>query len=103
MSKNISIQQKGTAKNFSDVGIVKVDSLDSGSVEWVPYSERRSTIKKITVNNTYLPSSDNVDGYTAVFVRVPPQTELSGLDSKTGLKYTVKQDVFGNALYYYDP
>lgn len=95
---NITIKQKGTAKNFSGVQHINVPSQESGDTEWVPDAKALVKIKQIKANGTYRASDDNVAGYVAVVVNVDI-TKATGVNPSDGQRYTVTTDSFGNLLY----
>lgn len=96
MAEDITIKKVDTIKNFSGVAHIEIPALNSGSMEWVPESARRTKVKKITANGTYLAESDSTDGYTAVLVDVPT-TKVKG--KKDGQDTIAMVDELGNIIY----
>lgn len=96
MSKNIIIKQDGTAQSFENISIIGTRN-DSGSGDWIPEDESRTTYKRITKNGQYVAQErDNVNGYTAVFVNVPLKT-VTGI-GEDGHTYKVEVDSQGNLV-----
>lgn len=75
MSKNITIQEGGIAKQLT-VDKLKTNLVGSGTCLWVPEDEVQLTTKTITKNGTYKASDDGYYGYSEVTV--------SGMGSVTG-------------------
>ena len=96
MPKNITIQKKGSAQNYSSVAHIMIPSQDSGDVDFVPLDDYKVGVKSITENGTYTASDDGLEGYTMVRVRVQ-LTEITGY--KDGQQYKVKKDNNGNLLW----
>lgn len=67
MSKNISIQEGGVAKQLT-VDKLKTNLVSSGTCLWVPEDEVQLTTKSITENGTYKASDDGYYGYSEVIV-----------------------------------
>jgi len=67
MSKNISIQEGGVAKQLS-VDKLQTDLVGGGSQLWVPEDEVHLTTKHISENGTYRASDDGYYGYSEVTV-----------------------------------
>ena len=70
MSKNISIQEGGTAKTMT-VNKLKTTLVAGGTCLWVPEDEVSLGTKHITENGTYTASEDGKYGYSQVTVNVP--------------------------------
>lgn len=74
MSKNITIAEGKTGKNFLNVSKLKIKTTDGDSSTWVPEDEASSyaklDTKTITENGTYNAKDDSVDGYSSVMVNV---------------------------------
>lgn len=77
MSKNITIQEGGIAKQMT-VDKLKTNLVGSGTCLWVPEDEVQLTTKTITQNGTYKASDDGYYGYEQVVVSV------SGVGTATG-------------------
>ena len=75
MSKNISIQEGGTAKQLSPDKL-KTNLVGGGTCLWVPEDETQLTTKHISENGTYKASDDGYYGYSEVTV--------SGIGTATG-------------------
>ena len=75
MSKNITIQEGGVAKQLT-VDKLKTNLVGSGTCLWVPEDEVQLTTKTITANGTYKASDDGYYGYSEVTV--------NGVGSATG-------------------
>ena len=58
MSKNITIQEGGVAKQLT-VDKLKTNLVGSGTCLWVPEDDVQLTTKYITENGTYPASDDN--------------------------------------------
>lgn len=67
MSKNITIQEGGVAKQLT-VDKLKTNLASSGTCLWVPEDEVQLTTKTITQNGTYKASDDGYYGYSEVIV-----------------------------------
>lgn len=67
MSKNITIQEGGVAKQLT-VDKLKTNLVSSGTCLWVPEDEVQLTTKTITENGTYKASDDGYYGYSEVTV-----------------------------------
>ena len=67
MSKNISIQEGGVAKQLT-VDKLKTNLVGSGTCLWVPEDEVPLGTKNITKNGTYRASDDGYYGYSQVTV-----------------------------------
>lgn len=95
MAKNITIKQDGTASTFSNISIIGTRN-DSGSGDWIPEDNAKTTWKHITKNGQYKAQErDGVKGYTALFVNVPLKT-ITGKDKNDGHTYEVSVDGSGN-------
>ena len=70
MSKNITIQEGGTAKQMT-VNKLKTTLVAGGTCLWVPEDEVSLGTKHITENGTYTASEDGKYGYSQVVVNVP--------------------------------
>ena len=79
MSKNITIQEGGVAKQLT-VDKLKTNLTSSGMCLWVPEDEVQLTIKSITENGTYKASDDGYYGYEQVIVNVPGSGTATGTD-----------------------
>lgn len=75
MSKNITIQEGGVAKQLT-VDKLKTDLVGGGTCLWVPEDETTLGTKVITENGTYKASEDGYYGYSEVTV--------SGIGTATG-------------------
>ena len=75
MSKNITIQEGGVAKQLT-IDKLKTNLVGSGTCLWVPEDEVQLGMKNITANGTYKASDDGYYGYEQVVV--------SGVGSVTG-------------------
>lgn len=75
MSKNITIKEGTTAKNFSGVKKISTNQMGGGSVSWIPEDEAVNyvNLKKITArqNGTYTAEDESCDGFSEVKVEVP--------------------------------
>lgn len=67
MSKNITIQEGGVAKQLT-VDKLKTNLVSSGTCLWVPEDEVQLTTKTITENGTYRAADDGYYGYSEVIV-----------------------------------
>lgn len=83
MSKNITIQEGGVAKQLT-ADKLKTNLVGSGTCLWVPEDEVQLTTKTITENGTYKASDDGYYGYSEVTV--------SGIGSVTGTDPTTGED-----------
>ena len=70
MSKNIAIQEGGTAKSMT-VHKLKTTLVAGGTCLWVPEDEVSLGTKHITENGTYTALEDGKYGYSQVTVNVP--------------------------------
>lgn len=70
MSRNILIQEGGTAKQLT-ADKLKTALAGGGSCLWVPESAVGLIEKRITENGTYAASGDGAYGYSVVTVNVP--------------------------------
>ena len=68
MSKNITIQEGGTAKQMT-VDKLKTNLVGGGTQLWVPEDEVTLGTKVITENGTYYASADGYYGYESVEVK----------------------------------
>ena len=84
MSKNITIQEGGVAKQLT-VDKLKTNSVGVGTCLWVPEDETNLGTKHISENGTYRASDDGYYGYSEVTV--------SGVGSVTGRDPTTGEDV----------
>lgn len=71
MSKNITIQEGGVARQFGGVPRIRTDEVGGGSCWWVPEDETELTNKTITENGTYDAADDGVYGWDTINVNVP--------------------------------
>lgn len=95
MSKTITIKQDGTAQTYNNINIIGTRN-DTGSGDWIPEDEVKTTFKKITQNGQFVAKDrDDVSGYTAVFVNVPLKS-ITGKDRNDGHTYEVSVDGSGN-------
>ena len=69
MSKNIIIQEGGTAKQMT-VNKLKTDKVGGGTCLWVPEDEVSLGTKSISQNGTYKASDDGKYGFSQVTVNV---------------------------------
>ena len=65
MSKNIIIEQNGTAQNFT-ASVLRTAKQGGGSVDWVPEDEVQVISKTVTENGEYVAENENVYGYSEV-------------------------------------
>ena len=79
MSKNITIQEGGVAKQLT-VNKLKTSLVDSGTCLWVPEDEVQLTTKTITENGTYKASDDGYYGYEQVIVNIANAGVATGTD-----------------------
>lgn len=79
MSKNISIQEGGTAKQLT-VDKLITHLVNSGTCLWVPEDEVQLTTKTITENGTYKASDDGYYGYEQVIVSIANAGIATGTD-----------------------
>ena len=91
MSKNITIQEGGVAKQLS-VDKLKTNLANSGTCLWVPEDEVQLTTKTITENGAYKASDDGYYGYSEVVVNVAGSGMVSGTDPTTGEDVVVTTD-----------
>lgn len=97
MSKTITIKQDGIAQTYNNINIIGTRN-DTGSGDWIPEDEAKTTFKKITQNGQYVAKDrDDVAGYTAVFVNVPHKT-ITGIDRNDGKTYEISLDGNGNIV-----
>lgn len=89
MSKNITIQEGGVAKQLT-VDKLKTDIVGGGSCLWVPEDEVQLTTKHISENGTYKASADGYYGYSEVTVN--GIGTVSGKDPDTGEDVVVSAD-----------
>lgn len=79
MSKNITIAEGKTGKNFLNVNKLKIKTTDGDSSTWVPEDEANSYAKtsklKAEKNGEYTPDS-GVVGFSKVTVDVPTASKL---------------------------
>ena len=68
MSKNIIIQQNGTAQNFT-ASVLRTAKQGGGSVDWVPEDEVQVISKTVTENGEYVAEDENVYGYSEVITK----------------------------------
>jgi len=79
MSKNITIQEGGVAKQLT-VDKLKTNLVGSGTCLWVPEDEVQLTTKTITENGTYNASDDGYYGYNQVVVSITGGGTATGTD-----------------------
>jgi hypothetical protein len=96
MAKDITIQEDGIDKTFSDIMRVRTNGTD-GTDEWIPEDETHTILKTIRKNGTYLASEDGVYGYYALNVKVKASS-VTGKDKHTGETIKVIVDSFGNII-----
>lgn len=89
MSKNITIQEGGIAKQLT-VDKLKTNLVGGGNQLWVPEDEVQLTTKTITENGTYKASDDGYYGYSEV--TVSGVGKVSGKDPTTGEDVVVTTD-----------
>ena len=89
MSKNISIQEGGTAVQMT-VDKLKTSLAGGGTCLWVPESEVALTAKSINKNGTFKASDDGYYGFSQVTVSGVGKT--TGHDPVTGIEYTYTTD-----------
>lgn len=75
MSKNITIQEGGVAKQLT-ADKLKTNLVGGGTCLWVPEDEMTLGTKSINENGTYLASDDGLYGYS--------QVTVNGIGSATG-------------------
>ena len=99
MSKNVTIKQNGTAKNFASIDKIRTNLIAGSTSEWVPEDERLTIVKRITKNGKYVASQrDGVYGFTAVFVDVPIRS-VTGVDPVDGKTYRVSKNSNGELVW----
>lgn len=79
MSKNITIQEGGVAKQLT-VDKLKTNLVSSGTCLWVPEDEVTLGTKVITENGTYKASDDGYYGYSEVTVNIANAGTATGTD-----------------------
>lgn len=103
MSKNITIQEGGVAKQLT-VDKLKTNLVGGGTCLWVPEDDVQLGTKNITENGTYNASSDGLAGYSQVTVNVAggsgggpggPGSSIVGTD-EDGDESVVSVDEDGN-------
>lgn len=79
MSKNITVKEGTTAKNFTGVKKLTTNQMGSGTVSWVPEDEVLDYVKLKTLNakanGTYKASDNSCDGFSRVEVNVSSDTK----------------------------
>lgn len=68
MSKDITIQEGGTARTFTGVTKLKTAQAGGGSVYWVPEGETQLGHKSISADGTYYAADDGYYGFEYVVV-----------------------------------
>ena len=68
MSKDITIQEGGTARTFTGVTKLKTAKTGGGSCYWVPEEETQLGHKSITADGTYYAATDGYYGFEYVVV-----------------------------------
>ena len=82
MSKNITIQEGGVAKQLT-VDKLKTNEVGGGTCLWIPEDEVQLTTKNITANGTYKASDDGYYGYSEVTVNGIGTATGTGPDGET--------------------
>lgn len=95
MSKNIVIQEKGTAQTLNSISEIETSRLGSGNATWVPQSDVNTGAITITRNGTYKASETNYYAFSKVLVK----SNGKAYGKKDGKKYLVKKD--GEGYIYY--
>lgn len=90
MSKNITIQEGGIAKQLT-VDKLKTNLVGGGTCLWVPEDEIILGTKSITNNGTYSASDDGLTGFSQVNVNVQGDS-VTGRDPVTGQEKSVTVD-----------
>lgn len=107
MSKNITIQEGGVARQFGGVAKLRTDQQGGGSVYWVPEEEVQLETKSITENGTYYAADDGVYGWDTINVNVPGGTggdpggigsSIVGTDPDDGEEYYIGVDDNGELV-----
>ena len=95
MSKNITIAEGKTGKNFLNVSKLKIKTTDGDSSTWIPEDEANSYAKtdelKVEKNGTYTPDS-GVVGFSKVSVDVPTASKLDTKTITENGTYSAKDD-----------
>ena len=80
MSKNITIQESGIAKQLN-ADKLKTNLVSGGTCLWVPEDDVQLTTKTITENGTYKASDDGYFGYEQVTVNIAKSGIATGTDT----------------------
>lgn len=98
MSKNITIQEGGTAKQLS-VSKMRIGLSGGGDSLWVPKSELLTSHKYISENGAYQANSDDCFGYDQVTVSVASKeaTDITG-KGRDGNEYHYHVDKEGDTF-----
>lgn len=70
MSKNITIQQSGTAQTLNNIDKLRTSEIGGGSCNWVPEDGTHQAILTATDNGTFTASDDGYHSYSQVVVDV---------------------------------
>lgn len=68
MSKNITILEGSTSKQFGNAKKLRTNMSGGGTCDWVPEDEVQLTTKHITENGTYIAADEGYYGYSQVTV-----------------------------------
>lgn len=98
MSKNITIQEGGVARNFGNVSKLQTALMGGGSCYWVPEDETQLKTKHITANGTYKAASDEAYGYSKVTVNVRGGNGSADSHGKPNTSGDIKPGGSGSAV-----
>lgn len=88
MSKNIVIEESGTAQQLTGATKLSISLLNGMESLWVPEDTRTRVEKTVTANGTYTASSDNAYAYSRVTVNVGLDFPYDG-ETSGGQSYSV--------------
>lgn len=94
-TKNVIIKQNGISQTYNNTSVIGTRT-DSGTGDWVPEEDVKTSVKLIKLNGQYKSfERDGVLGYSAVFINVPLHS-ITGIDPNDGNTYEVSVDGQGN-------
>lgn len=76
---------------------IQTQSIEGGSVTWVPEADTRCTALTVTANGSKSASDEGVYGWNIVTVSIPNAGSVTG--TKNGVEYSVTVDENGNLVY----
>ena len=96
MSKNITISEGATAKNFTGASKIRTNLLGGGTQNWVPEDEAINYVDlatlSVTDNGTYTAQDEGCQGFSEIDVDVETEPDLTTKSISQNGTYNASDD-----------